>query len=500
MSLLSYIEKYVKTGTAEGDRQFLAEIFCPPDQFSELCAIEPGGMRLLIGDKGLGKSAIVEHIYSSASDKKIPSLILRPDDLVSKTVPAVNDLATLKNYYYENLVRSIAVNIGKRLKGLLIGSKKTLYDEARAAGLSTDDVITKSLELFSAISASSGGVNGVELAKKLAGSNPAASLVQAINNTLLSNKNVFYLLIDDTDQIAAPTQPEHLNRIWALILAVRKIVGECPEIRPIITLRTGVWTRMSTESRGQRDQTDHLRGYEIQLSVNERNIKEIIRKRLLKAAIDMARRGVDPYGLFFDGDQVYIPSTEERRNWDDFICKSSRDRPRDAIQLIKNMIESSSDKNKKIDSNSTEKALKIYSSKRVEDVSNEFSLDCSNIKEVMDTFYYVNFRLSFEKLRNHLTNIPGIGATIVRSRLIKQGDDEDAIVLLSLLHEVGFINPRVKDSEKRKDYDHVLYRDNPFFVRSENWSEMQAVEWEVHPAFRSYLIGKKEARKRQFGV
>lgn len=50
MSALDYLLKYVRTGTAEGDRPFLGEIFIAPTQFTQLCAIEPGGMRVLVGN------------------------------------------------------------------------------------------------------------------------------------------------------------------------------------------------------------------------------------------------------------------------------------------------------------------------------------------------------------------------------------------------------------------------------------------------------------------
>jgi hypothetical protein len=151
MTQLDYLLKYVRTGTAEGDRAFLGEIFVPPAQFAQLCAIEPGGLRLLVGDKGLGKSALVEWIHKVATSKKLPSLLIRPDDIVNRDVPNSSDIASLKRYYYDLLLRTIAAQVGRRLQGFLKGSAAKLHVEAQQAGLTEDDFVQKSLLLISAV-------------------------------------------------------------------------------------------------------------------------------------------------------------------------------------------------------------------------------------------------------------------------------------------------------------------------------------------------------------
>ena len=242
MSKLDYLLKYVRTGTAEGDRSFLGDIFIAPSQFTQLCAIEPGGMRVLVGNKGIGKSAVVEWIDKVAKTKKLPCLLIRPDNISSKDIPTSPDIGSLKRYYYEVLLRTVAAQIGSQLKGMLKGDAAKLHNEARQQGLAEEDFIQKSLQLISAVSLPAAKINGVQLAKELAGTNSPHQLIKAINSELLSSSNVFYLLIDDTDQLAAPDQPAHLNRIWALMLAVRRLTGECSAVRAIVSLRSSVWT------------------------------------------------------------------------------------------------------------------------------------------------------------------------------------------------------------------------------------------------------------------
>lgn len=495
MTTLDYLLKYVRTGTAEGDRTFLGEIFIAPTQFTQLCAIEPGGMRVLVGNKGVGKSAVVEWIDKVAKAKKLPCLLIRPDNISTKDLPTTQDIGSLKRFYYDVLLRTVGAQIGSQLKGMLKGNAAKLHNEARQQGLTEDDFIQKSLELISVISLPASKINGVQLAKELAGTNSPHGLIKAINSQLLSAGNVFYLLIDDTDQLAAPDQPAHLNRIWALLLAVRRLTGECNAVRSIVTLRSSVWTRLTSESQGQRDQTDHIRGFVVPLLADDDLMQGIIRKRLESAAKDAGKQRVDPYTVFFNGPTMTLPGSDDRRTWDSFISKSARERPRDAIQLIKNMIDAAKRGNELlIGSNEAGAAMKVYSSERVDDIVNEFSLDCKSIREIINTFADFDFESDFEKLRSHLLTIPSIASIQIRSSLLRPDVNDDAITILRLLHETGFINARVIDNTMPRGFRHILFHDDSNFVKLANWNSMQSAKWEVHPAFRTYLIGVRQAQ------
>lgn len=495
MSKLDCLLKYVRTGTAEGDRPFIGEIFVAPTQFAQLCAIEPGGMRVLVGNKGIGKSAVVEWIDKAAKARGLPCLLIRPDNISSKEMPSSSDIGSLKRFYYDVLLRTVGAQIGSQLTGMLKGNAATLHNEARQQGLSEDDFIQKSLALISAVSLPVSKINGVQLAKELAGSNSPNALIKAINSQLLSSGNIFYLLVDDTDQLAAPEQPSHLNRIWALLLAVRRLTGECNSVRAIVSLRSSVWSRLISESQGQRDQTDHMRGLVIPLLSDDALMQSIIRKRLEMAAKDAGQPRIDPYSVFFNGTSMTLPTSNETRTWDSFITKSARERPRDAIQLIKNMVDVAQRGNSPIiGSKEAEAAMKIYSSERIDDVVNEFSLDCKSIREIINTFADVAFESDFESLRKHLLTVPSISSIQIRGTQLRPDVDDDAIAILRLLHEAGFINPRIVDQTMPRGFRHILFHDDSNFVKLANWNSMQGARWEIHPAFRTYLIGVKQAQ------
>ena len=492
MAHLDALLPYVRAGTAEGDRSFLGQVFISPKQLDQLLGIEPGGMRLLVGNKGMGKSAIVEWLNSVCARRKLPCVLLRPDNLETQALSTANDIGSLKKHFYETLVASIASQIGSQLKGLLTGHAATLHKAAQKAGLAERDALQKSLALISAIAAPVANIDGVKLAKELTGTPSPNELIRAVQTQLLAGGTVFFVLIDDTDQVASPSTPAHLNRIWALLLAVRRLVGECPSVRAIVTLRSEVWSRLISESEGQRDQADHLRGLLIMLRGTDKLIEDIIRRRLERAAKDLRLPG-DPYAIFFAGDRVMLPTSSVTRTWDTFLVKSSRERPRDSLQLIKNMIDCAKINGTDImGSAEAEAAMKVYSKERVDDLYNEFAPDCPPIRQVIGSFSDIDFEVNFETLREHVSSIPSRFSLQLRGVLLKPQDDSDMIALLSLLHEAGFLNPRVPDARQPREFRHILYQDDPNFTKPANWNGMQGAMWEVHPAFRSHLLAAKQ--------
>jgi hypothetical protein len=66
--------------------------------------------------------------------------------------------------------------------------------------------------------------------------------------------------------------------------------------------------------------------------------------------------------------------------------------------------------------------------------------------------------------------------------------DGDAIQILAFLHETGFINPRVVDNREDRNFRHVLFHQEPGFVRKSKRVQLHEAQWEIHPAFRTYLL------------
>jgi hypothetical protein len=139
--------------------------------------------------------------------------------------------------------------------------------------------------------------------------------------------------------------------------------------------------------------------------------------------------------------------------------------------------------------------MDVYSKERTEDLAVEMGYDCPGFLSVVRSFADVEFESTFEQIRAHLKTIPSRFSLEVGGRVLRPGDEGDAIVLLALLHESGFLNARVPDTTRRLKYHHVTFLDDPHLVQIARWNELEASLWEVHPVFRSYILALKRERQ-----
>lgn len=495
MHKIATLMKYFPSGTAEGDRLFLDRAFINPEQLASIVAGQPGNPRIIVGRKGVGKSAVLEWLAVTHRQHDIPALLIRPDDLDTSGFSSANDVAALKKGMYSCLLRSVADSIGSQLDGCLTGAKAKLYDGAVDRGAREADWMSKLLKLLSEVSKPISQVDGIALARSLAGGKTDNAIATAVDQYLVPAKKAFVLLLDDTDQIASPGQPDQLNRIWALLLAVRKLSQLNPFIRCVVTLRTEVWLRLTRNDRGQRDQIDHFRPLIVTLRTDEGHMLNILRRRFELASADLGNSsaGMNP---FFVSSNVSLPHSQEERRWTAFILKSSRERPRDMIQLVGHLARHAVKRGADlIGDQDAESAMKDYSKERVEDLAIEMGDACPAFLDVIRAFASVDFELQFEALRGFLSRVPSRFGVIVNGRTLPPDSDASALALLGLLHEADFINARIVDSKQPRGFRHISFLDDPHLVQMSRWNELQSMVWEVHPAFRTYLLGLKESRR-----
>jgi hypothetical protein len=501
MPKMDTLKQYFPTGTTEGDRQLLDRIFITPEQLPEVLAVPTGSPRILVGNKGVGKTAILEWLFAAAKKKYIPTIYLRPDDLDLARIANVNDVASIKRGMYDCFLDAVAVAIGQKLSGFLKGSAAKLYKESIARGAREEDWMAKLLTLLSRLSKPVTQIDAKQLATDLAKQTLSNErLAEVIQTYLLNEKSLFLILIDDTDQVATLDDPQHLNRLWGLLLAVRKLTSTSPNIKCVVTLRTEVWMRLIRNEKGQRDQIDHFRPLVMFLRAPEELVKAILKKRLTLAAVEDRFKGSSPLRHFFDDEWMTLPTSKERRSWEQFLIKSSRERPRDMIQLVNHLASAAKTrKSEYIGSIDAEIAMESYSKERAEDLAIEMGFDCPGFLDVARSFVDVEFESDFEAVRAHLRSVPSRFSLKIGSRVIKPDNDEDALLLLALLHESGFLNARVPDSRQTDNYRHITFLDDPHLVQNSRWNELQAARWEIHPAFRTYLIALQKERSWRSG-
>lgn len=486
MENLRILMRYFPTGTAEGERDFLASAFVRPADFDEIISPPTGSPRLLVGRKGCGKSAILEEVTMWAAGHGAGSLLIRPDDLIGLAPTDANDIATIKNHLFEALIRRVAVELG---------------NDAAAPGVRPRGMMPRIAVLASRML---NAMTQIDLEKLVPSHDSVVQnlpgLIRSVRDKLSRMGCRYYLLIDDTDQIAALDREEELNRVWGFLLAARKLAHDFPSLNCLVSLRTEVWERLKTGRLSQRDQLDHFRPLVRELAPSDKQIKKILEKRLQLAAQELkVARGGNHHALFFEGNAPEEDGPQESRSWGEFLVRSSRERPRDVIQLVQKLAEHAVlEDEPRISPMNALKAMVEYSRERFDDLCAESALACPQLDQVTRGFHRLPVRCTADVLQQHLMRVPSVSSVSVRGVRLQPNDRDHAFRLWSLLFEVGFLVAIVPDQRESLGTRLIGFRHDSTLVDPIRWNDMQKAAWEVHPAYRPFLRhthGDEEARK-----
>jgi hypothetical protein len=486
-------------GTAESEQSFLNSVFVEFKVFEECLLSGTFAPIILLGRKGTGKTAILKIIDTQSPKIGARSLYLKPDDMpLLENVSSHTELSTLKRQAYNALVSAIACKIGSELKGNLGRKDKKLFDKAISEGHNKPDFIEVALKGLSSVGSLIAQVDFSKIVPEIQSKFTSKELQDAIaSNNKLSDR-LFYLLLDDIDQVASPNDPNQVNRIWAYLLAAKKLTESLPNFRTLITLRTEVWQMLSRDVHGQRDQVDHIRPSLKKIDPSDEQISKIIMRRLDYVKDELLNMPMnDSLTLFFEYGKVTLPtSNNEQRFWLDYLSKTSRGRPRDGIQHLALLAKLSREsKATKICQSIVDKASYQYSNDKFDDAVREYALECPELGEIIQSFSAIDFTSETETVRTFLEKLPSHVTPSIRGRQILHNNEESLFLLWKFLHEINFINPRMPDERAEKGYRHITYDDRPDFVSKLNWNNMQQVQWEIHPSFRSFLLQLKQDNK-----
>lgn len=500
---LEVLENWFPAGTAEGERALLERVFVYVDELKRVLSPRAGNPYLLVGRKGTGKSAIVEFAVKLLELEKVPAIILRPKDIPTSDLSDNDAMGDLKRKFYSILLSSVATKLSENPKGILTGDNAILYNEAVNSGKRSPDLIGR-------LARSLPGIAKTAIKADLAAAYPvltaavAVDIQQAITNRLVDKR--FHIFIDDTDQVANPEKPGHLNRVWGLILAARDLASEVPEVCAVITLREEIWQRLRHEGAAQRDQTDHFANLVIHTSSSDQHVQRVVETRL-RAASSQCRSNEGLYQPFFEGQVARAPQSIDARSWSDLILVRSRQRPRDAIQLIAKLAQHALAEKRapKIDEQTFQSVMPAFSEERAILFAQEVSEEFPAAMEVLRSFATANyreggFRLTAEDAKNHIRAMTSSFRIEVYGRVMRPDRENDVFEIWRFLYNANFLNGRVSDNREKDGYRHIKASSDPMLVSKARWNEMQGMLWEVNPAFRDFLVSRQADQEAKIGL
>lgn len=239
---------------------------------------------MLIGNKGSGKSALLEYIDLNCHKNNIYSLYLTPDEVLEEDFDEQVSIAMITKKLQKSIVRAIAVKMGENLHGLLNDQDNELFRAAVENGTIDDGMFNKLVHILAPIGTALTEINFNDMSYTT--ESTTNSFMRAINANLDKREKLFYVLFDDIDQISSASNNNYYDVIWGTILAMQKIATKLPNIRPIITLRTEVWRNVINDANGNRDQIDHIRPMIRNINPGADDIRKILQKRILHCVDD----------------------------------------------------------------------------------------------------------------------------------------------------------------------------------------------------------------------
>lgn len=407
-------------------------------------------VRVLVGHKGVGKSALLRRAFLEDQGKSALSFWLRPDDVVD-----VQERAKT----FEDFIRRVEAwkyELAKFLATMVV---------ERAYGASALAVVPE------------------------LGKGRTRDLISVTTRALDEQgkgKNVT-VYVDDIDR-GWSASPQDIKNISALLTAVRDLSGSDRRIRFRIGLRSDVYFLVRTSD----ESTDKIEQNVIWLRWNNDQIIRLMAKRIetyfrserTDAELQRLSQGEISRQILA---KVIDPIYHGRGHWAEkpihnVLLSLTRARPRDLVKLFHGAARIAfRDRNEIISSTNLEDSFETYSQERLQDIINEFRSELPDMRTLVmhmrptrrerrtaESYLFSTDELS-EKLQAIMHH-----ATL----RFTNGQRVTPRSLIQFLYKIDFVTARRDGSDgiDRKYFDESRFLAN------------EVVEfgyhWEIHPAYR----------------
>lgn len=458
------IERLIGAEDAENeDSQRFKEYFFFNKAYENLVANLP--IRVLVGHKGIGKSALLRRAYLHNQENKQLAVWIRPNDLVSHMVhahaPELNQqIENWKSGLLEAIIYKCISTVGSDQDS---NDWKNVVKSTTSAAISIISRIVK---------------------------NKLPDVRDVVTRTIVENylrDQRVYVYIDDIDR-GWDASSSSIRNISALLNSIRDLAGADNKLMFRIGLRSDVYYLVRTSD----ESTDKIERNVIRLSWTNHEILAVMATRIetyFETGVDQKRIIRMDQIEMSSGilSKIMTPDFQGRGHWrnrpiHNVLLSLTRKRPRDLVKIMHAAARNAHiNGHDKIDSTDLESTFESYSSERLQDTINEFRSELPNIQQLLfgmrptkrtrtaaESYLYQTNRLVTK-----LKDIMGQS-----SLAYTNGNSVSPKSLIQFLYKIDFIIAR-KDLEGRIDRK---YFDQSRFLASEFVDF--GYDWEVHPAYR----------------
>lgn len=420
-------------------------------------------LRILVGHKGIGKSAIFTIALHEDESQNKMSLLIHPDDI--EAVGKDND-------DFGELIRDWK-------EGLRVVIVNKIIEKMGVSWLSSLSNTTGNIMLFLKKTFQSKIEDHIDLSP----SNEAL-----VRRFLADSQIIVY--IDDLDR-GWQSKEHDIKRISALLNAVRDLSNGNKGLQFRISLRTDVYYLVRTSD----ESTDKIEGSVIWHRWTNDEILQLLVKRILsftypgKSVPTLTQHKQKDLVKYLD--TIFETHFKDTGKWSNapihrVLISLIRKRPRDLVKLCSLAAKHAYSVNhQKIQTDDWKEIFVEYSQGRIQDTVNEFKSELPEIERLLLNMKPSRFEI--KKHEGYLYNTPSIKKKIrsieERGKFhFRNGRIASETELLQFMYKINFITARktLADGRIERHYfeenKYLTYRNVDF-----------GYDWEIHPAYRWVL-------------
>jgi hypothetical protein len=423
-------------------------------------------LRILVGHKGVGKSALLRFSFDEDTKNQILSVFLKPDDLSDLLkVPNNADINTLIDAWKTGIRKAVAEKAVENLTdGAIDGIDQTVisFGARKITSILKDALSTYKPNILVAAQAS-------------------------IYENFLKNNRV-NVYIDDIDR-GWSARPQDIVNLSALLNALKDISSKDSAIQCRIALRSDVYFLVRTSD----ESTDKIEQDIVRLFWSNDEILRLMAYRIATyLRLDFSREAIARLTQSEITNQILShimePKFQGRGKWENekvhrVIMSLCRARPRDLVKLLHGAARNASARGgSKITTQDFTKCFEAYSNERLQDLFNEFRSELPNIDNFIMQFKPTKIQKTARE-NYHYTN----DQIIRRISLARQAAPVMFVskriatdkAILTFLYKIDFLIARFKGIDGRPEWKY--FEQGQFLAH-------EAVDfgnsWEIHPAYR----------------
>lgn len=439
--------------------QRLKEYFLRSSIYEQVTADLP--LRILVGHKGLGKSAMFQVAMSEDETASRLALVIQPNDIVGMADDTEDFLRTVRAWR-EGLLQILAA---KAMSGLGLAADATISERLKSYGGRLTEFVLGTIQDQKGLA--------LDPAKKL------------IADTFLASRQMS-VYIDDLDR-GWQGRKQDITRISALLNAVRDISNENRNIRFRVALRTDVYFLVRTSD----ESTDKIEGSVVWLKWKQQEIFALLALRIetfFGSPVNSAQLlQASQASLSTSLDRLFEPRFDGQGHWRDapthrVLMSLIRKRPRDLVKLCTLAARDAKfEGNRVVTTQNLKNIFEEYSQGRMQDTINEFRTELPEIERLLfgmkpnkkERTAKAGYTYTTAGLIEKIKTIQEQGAFTFANRRPASAKD-----LAAFMYKINF-------TQARKEAGDVI--DRKYFEESRylqsNFADF-GYDWEVHPAYR----------------